>query len=218
MRIKRLVSRSALVTHVLLSYALRNRKANFIMKKLDLGALISFVCLLCSTSLFAQPNTGTFITASIGIGETTPYYENDTEIIGSGFFAQGEYVWSPLSWFGFRPYAGVVFASGDKEIEGNKFDIRTNAFLLGAKVRIAAPIPYVAPFIESGIGFSAGSFETHTELSNVSKDGVFFHVPLTLGLAVGKRHNFEVKFSYFFQVATEQVFGGVAGGFTFPLE
>jgi hypothetical protein len=120
----------------------------------------SVVTLLFTCLVFAQPRKGEFINASVGIGLCAPY--DESEVTGSGFYAQAEYVWAPRTWFGVRPYAGVVIASGESDPKdvpvGVKEYIKSNAFLLGAKVRVAAPIPYVAPFIETGIGMSIGSF------------------------------------------------------------
>lgn len=190
------------------------RRKIFAMNKLYFCIALAFfgACF----NAFAQPQTGEFINASIGVGACFP--NDETDIIGDGFYAQAEYVWAPLSWFGVRPYAGVIIASGeseDPELQGYK--VKSNAALLGAKVRLAAPIPYVAPFIESGIGLSAGSFETYTPFTNLKKSGVLLHVPLTLGLAIGRRHNYEVKFTYYYHNAVKQVSGAAAIGFTLPI-
>ena len=67
---------------------------------------------------------------------------------------QGEYVMGITSWFGVRPYAGVIFASGKEENNiPNQPDylIKSNAFLFGVKARLCAPIPYVAPSFEIGM-------------------------------------------------------------------
>ena len=170
-------------------------------------------------SIYAQPQTGEFINVSIGLGVSAPMYEDENEITGNGFYAQGEYVWSPLSWFGLRPYAGVIIASGELKEEGKpEYKIKSNAALLGVKVRLAAPIPYVAPFIESGVGMSIGSFETYTAYTNLKKNGVLLHIPVTLGLAIGREHNYELKFTYYFNPSVEQFSGAAAVGFSFPID
>jgi len=89
--------------------------------------------------------------------------------------------------------------------------------MLGAKVRLAAPIPYVAPFFETGVGMSVGSFRTYTEFTNEKKSGALLHIPFTVGLAIGRRHNYELKFIYYYHEAAEQVSGAAALGLTFPL-
>ena len=176
---------------------------------------ILFFCTLFNP-IYAQPQKGEFINASLGIGVCAP--NDETEVNGSGFYAQVEYVWSPLSWFGVRPYAGVIIASGksDEKVIPES-SVKSNAALLGAKVRLAAPIPYVAPFIESGVGLSAGSFETHTPYTNLKKNGVLLHIPVSFGLAIGRKHNYEVKFTYYFHNSVEQFSGAAALGFSFPI-
>ena len=166
---------------------------------------------------YAQPNKGEFIDASVGLGIVAPN-DDRSEIDGTGFYAQAEYVWAPRTWFGVRPYAGLIIASGESEegeIQG--LSIKSNAALLGAKIRLVAPIPYVAPFLESGVGMSIGSFETHTEYTNIEKDGVLIHIPFSVGLALGRRHNVEVKFTYYYHNAVDQFSGAAAFGLSFPI-
>jgi len=152
----------------------------------------------------------------MGLGYVYP--NEDVEINTSGFYAQGELVYSPLSWFGVRPYAGLILSSGEKVEDGVLIGrVKSNAFMLGAKVRIVAPIPYFAPFIEAGFGMSAGSFETRTSMINVRKNGVTPHVPFAIGVAVGRRHNIEIKFTYYENYRLHQYTGAAAVGFTFPI-
>lgn len=167
--------------------------------------------------IYAQPNKGEFINATVGIGMCAP--NDETDIDAAGFYAQAEYVWSPLSWFGVRPYAGVIIASGESEgADMPKYRIKSNAALLGVKARLAAPIPYVAPFMESGVGMSLGSFETYTKETNVKKSGALVHIPFTIGLAIGRKHNYEFKFTYYYHQSVEQFSGAMAFGLSFPLD
>lgn len=169
-----------------------------------------------SNSLSAQTQKGEFINTSIGIGMVA--VDDQADITGSGFYAQGEYVYNVLSWFGLRPYAGVIFASGESDLPGmEQYEVKSNAFLLGGKARITAPIPYVAPFLESGIGMSIGEFKTYTPYTNVEKKGLQLHIPVTLGLAIGRHHDYELKFVYYFHPSAEQTSGAVSIGYSFPL-
>lgn len=168
-----------------------------------------------STKTYAQPQTGQFINAAIGLGISAPY--DDSEADGTGFYAQAEYVYAPYSWLGVRPYAGVVIASGEEKKETPYWRMKSNAALLGVKSRIVAPIPYVAPYLESGIGMSIGSFETNTEYTQLKKSGILYHIPVTLGLAIGRNHDFELKFTYYYHPAVEQFSGAAAFALTFPL-
>jgi hypothetical protein len=166
--------------------------------------------------VYAQTQKGEFINASIGMGLCAPYDEAD--ISGTGFYAQAEYVWNPYTWLGVRPYAGVVIASDEINEPGmQQMSIKSNAALLGAKARLTAPIPYVAPFIESGVGVSFGSFETYTPYTNIKKSGALLHIPVSLGLAIGRKHNYELKFTYYYHNSAEQFSGAAALGFSFPI-
>ncbi len=187
------------------------------MQSNHLKHFVSLLLLFVSVKTFAQPNKGEFLNVSMGLGNTTCYYDVETE--GSGFGAEVEYVWAPLSWFGIRPYAGVIFAEAESK-KGELFqaDVKTNAFLLGTKFRVAAPIRYVAPYIESGIGLSVGNFKTFVfDQRDIDKSGVFAHVPITLGLAVGRKHNIEIKMTYFYQYSVRQIYATAGVGFSIPL-
>ncbi|UOK43383.1 MULTISPECIES: hypothetical protein [Flavobacterium] len=186
------------------------------MNKLHSSFVVLIFSILFYNATLAQEKKSEYINVAVGLGMCAPYDEAD--LTGSGFYAQGEYVWNLKSWFAFRPYAGVIIASGDSDEPGmEEYKIKSNAFLLGAKARISAPIPYVAPFLESGVGLSAGSFQTYTPFTNLKKNGVVTHIPFSVGLAIGRRHNFEIKFTYYYHPTAEQFSGAFAGGFSIPL-
>ncbi len=91
-------------------------------------------------------------------------------------------------------------------------------FFVGAKFRLMAPIPYVGPFIELGFGTSAGHISTRSGYQvNVTGDGIMYHVPFALGLALGGRHQFEIAFQYLFHPEQKEVCGAAALGFTLEL-
>ena len=176
--------------------------------------LLFFVAFI--PSMKAQIKEGKFIGASAGLGLGAPL--DETDIAGVGFYAQAEYILNLNKWFGIRPYAGFVIASGSSEKQELKeYNVKSNAFLAGVKLRIVAPIPYVAPFVELGIGGSLGSFETYTPLTDVSKSGVLLHVPYAFGFAVGKNHSVDIKFTYYHHPDVEQFSGAFAAAINFPL-
>lgn len=185
----------------------------------DLFTSLSFIILSCSFS--KAQTTGHFIKASIGFGSSTSHYEEENpEIIdGFGFYAQAEYVIGIKTWFSVRPYAGVIFTSTDEDKIKNPqgYKVETNAFFLGAKVRLCAPIPWVAPFIETGIGASIGSFETYTNYVDQKKNGVVAHIPFNIGLALGPKNNIEIGISYYSNLTSQQSFGGFSAGYSFPI-
>lgn len=175
--------------------------------------------LLFSTIVKAQPSKGDFINASIGLGLTAAYYE-EQEIGGTGFYAQAEYVHAISKWFGVRPYAGIIITYPDEdELPKIKPDYgaSTKAFLLGGKLRLCAPIPYVAPYLELGLGLSMGRFETYTPEKLIKKEGVIPHIPFAVGLALGKKHAVDVAFTYYYMSSVEQFSGALAVGLIFPI-
>ncbi|QDW20224.1 autotransporter outer membrane beta-barrel domain-containing protein [Flavobacterium sp. KBS0721] len=184
-------------------------------------SLILIFTLFYSNQANAQTE-GRFIKASIGFGSSTSDYEEENpEVIdGFGFYTQGEYIIGLTRWFSVRPYAGAIFTSTDDDKIKNPqgYKVETNAFLLGTKVRLCAPIPWVAPFIETGIGASIGSFKTYTNYVNEKKSGVFAHIPIGLGLALGRKNNIEIGVSFYSNLSTKQSFGGFAAGYSFPLD
>ncbi|MGL2998984.1 outer membrane beta-barrel protein [Flavobacterium sp. RSSB_23] len=185
----------------------------------SLRAIVAFVFFLFSFSSQAQLQPGRYFNASLGIGYSFP--NSDIDVSGSGFYAQGEYVYNLTKWFGLRPYAGVILTSPDdnkdQQFPGD-FQVSTKAFVLGGKARVAAPIPWVAPYFEVGIGASMGSFKTITPEFNIKKSGVLLHVPFSIGLALGRKHNFDVGFTYYIHDAAEQFNGAFAIGYSIPLE
>lgn len=167
----------------------------------------------------AQPNTSRAIDIDFGLGISTSYYEN-VDVTSSGVYLSGEYVLPLSSWFGFRPYAAFIMTWPDKDNDNSDFQnysITSKAFMMGTKARLVAPIPWVAPYIESGIGFSLGSFESFIPFNRIQKNGFVYHIPFTLGLILGPDHNFDVNFSYYFHPSLKQINGAAAIGLSIPL-
>lgn len=181
--------------------------------------VIALFTICLSNPANAQPRKGRFIDVSIGLGLSAPY--DDVDISGSGFYAQGEYVFGLTKWVGIRPYAGIVITSPDgitnPLYQQEDYKVTSKAFLFGGKARICAPIPWVAPYFEIGVGTSIGSFETYTPSTAIKKNGIVMHVPFSFGLALGRKHNIDAAFTYYFTPAAEQISGAVAFGFTFPI-
>ncbi len=178
-----------------------------------------FLLLTCSLAK-AQFIKEKAINAQIGYGMSTPYDSRD-EIVDDGLFLQAELVLQVKSWLELRPYAGFIFTnSNGKDINDNPTDEKaeTNAFLLGGKARVRAPIPWVAPYIEIGVGTSIGKFETLTFYDSIEKNGITYHIPFSFGLALGRNNNVDLGFTYYFQPSVKQFAGAFALGVTFPLK
>ncbi len=181
--------------------------------------LVVFVFILTSTLAEAQFIKEKSINAQVGYGVSVPYNSVD-DIVDGGFFAQGELVLKVTSWIEFRPYAGFVLTSSNgKDLNDNPTNEKgeTKAFLLGGKVRARAPIPWVAPYIELGIGTSIGKFETLTAFNAIDKSGLIYHIPFSFGLELGRNNNVDLGFAYYLQPSVEQLAGAFAVGVTFPL-
>lgn len=211
---------------ILLSSENQNKKTYFM--KLTLPNFFTFFLFifLFSNSVKAQ-SEGESIKASIGFASSSSYYienygsQKDVDVMGGGLYLQGEYIIGIKLWFSIRPYAGAIFTSVDdiQNIQNQpQYKVTTNAFLLGGKVRFCAPIPWVAPFIEGGIGTSIGKFETITPGVNFDKNDILLHIPFSIGLAVGRHNNFEIGISGYFHPAAKQSNGVFAVGYTFPLD
>ncbi|MBT0607224.1 outer membrane beta-barrel protein [Aequorivita echinoideorum] len=159
------------------------------------------------------------INAQIGLGLSYPYESSDN-IASFGFFTQGELVLKITSWFALRPYAGLIITNSDgTDLNDNPTNERTEtkAFLLGGKARVRAPIPWVAPYIELGLGASVGKFETFTIYDSIDKGGIIYHIPVSFGLELGRNHNVDLGLYYFYQPTVRQYLGSLAVGVTFPI-
>lgn len=186
------------------------------MKKITLVALVVVLCSHLAKAQFIKEKS---INAMIGYGVSIPYDEFD-EALGTGFLAQGELNLKVKSWLELRPYAGFVITSAnDEDLNGNPTNSRveSKAFFLGGKFRLRAPIPYVAPFFELGLGTSIGSFTTITFNDTIDKTGIFLHIPFSLGVELGKNHNVDLGLTYYIHESVRQAVGAFAVGISFPL-
>ena len=182
--------------------------------------LIILIIALTSNLAEAQFIKEKSINAQIGYGMSAPNNSVD-EVVDGGFFAQGELVLKVKSWIEFRPYAGFILTSSNGEdLNGNPTNEKaeSKAFLLGGKARLRAPIPWIAPYVEIGIGTSIGKFETFTAFDNIDKSGIIYHIPFSFGLELGKNNNVDLGFTYYIQESVEQYVGAIAVGITFPLK
>ena len=130
------------------------------------------ILLIGSTGVKAQFAKQKAIDISIGYGLSAPY--DDVDVDGDGFYLQGEYVLTLNNWLDLRPYAGLILAktyTGDDALPGPNFRSDAEAGLLGVKARVKAPIPWVSPYLEGGIGASIGTFVTFTEFTDLRESG-----------------------------------------------
>ena len=177
--------------------------------------LLVLILLLSFNFVEAQFIKEKSMNVQLGYGLTFADY-GLVDIYDDGVFAQGELVLKVASWIELRPYGGLILTfSRGNDIPDDT--VTSKALLLGGKTRIRAPIPWIAPYIEVGLGASIGKFETITPFDNIEKSGIIHHIPFSLGLELGRKNNFDLGFTYFIQPTMEQYAGAVAIGFTFPL-
>ncbi|SDR97298.1 hypothetical protein [Winogradskyella sediminis] len=182
--------------------------------------LILLIIILSSNLTEAQFIKEKSINALIGYGISVPYYSSD-DFADTGFFVQGELVLKVYSWLEIKPYAGLMLTnSNGKDFNDNPTNEKaeTKAFLTGGKVRLRAPIPWIAPYIEIGLGASIGKFETITAFTDINKSGIIYHIPIAFGLELGKNNNFDLGFSYYAQPSVEQDAGGFTIGISFLIK
>lgn len=160
------------------------------------------------------------VSVSAGLGLAVPSRQNGQNVpgTGEGGFAQIEYIFRSIDWATPRLYAGGLLTAAQSDCGPGVVpcDVSANIFFAGGKLRLMAPIPYVGPFIEAGIGASAGKLSTRSgQVVDLTGSGVMLHVPLAIGLALGDRHQFEVGFWYLVHPAQKLICGAAAVGLTF---
>jgi hypothetical protein len=160
------------------------------------------------------------INAQIGLGMSNPQRSTDV-VDDDGLFVQGELVLKAASWIDLRPYLGFIWTNSDgTDINDKPTDEKgvSKALLLGGKTRVSVPIPWIAPYIEIGIGTSMGRFVTQTAFDNIEKNGIIYHIPFSIGFELGKNHSVDLGLIFYLQPSVEQEAGAFAIGVTIPLK
>lgn len=145
---------------------------------------------------------------------------------GIGQAVAVEYVFAPTAWGGGRLYAGGVVTEPDAGSCSTGLDpcsVSSRIAVVGAKVRFLAPVPWVGPFFEVGGGLSLGSIETRLgpfgpfAAVDETHSGLMVHVPFSLGLAIGPRHQHEISVAYYAHPSREHVAGAIRVGIGFTV-
>lgn len=158
------------------------------------------------------------IDISLGAGISVPY--DELGYFGMGLYAQGEYVLKMNEHIDVRPYVGYIYAQMNGDLSGadEPGDKATaNAFLFGGKGRFRIPVDWVAPYAEIGLGGSIGTFETITVNTDIIENGVFMHIPFSLGVELGREHKVNVELTSYFHPSVKQFLGAVAIGLRIPI-
>jgi hypothetical protein len=158
------------------------------------------------------------VSAGLGLSFPTDQDLDDSDADGQGGFGEVEYVYAPVEWATPRAYAGLLLTGANGDCQLTPCDVSAKIGFLGVKGRLLAPIPYVAPFFELGFGASVGSMSTRAGgIVDIERSGIMYHVPITLGLALGEHHEFELSLQYLTHPEQRQVGAALAIGFGFPL-
>lgn len=146
--------------------------------------------------------------------------EEDHDGVGSGGYLEAEYVYRYIPALTPRAYAGLLMTFPDEDSCANGIppcDVQSKIFFLGVKLRLMAPIPYVGPFLELGLGASLGYLRTHDLDVDERARGAAVHIPFTLGIAFGRRHDVDVSLQYLVHPSVKQLGGALAIGVAIPL-
>ncbi|MGH7435146.1 MAG: hypothetical protein ACRENE_05700, partial [Polyangiaceae bacterium] len=135
------------------------------------------------------------VTLSLGYASSIAVVpEGDPQTSVPGLFLGGEY-WARLySWVNVRAYAGFLATSTDQsrcQLAGG-CDVSEEVVVLGAKGRLMAPIPWVAPFIELGLGLSIGTIHATDVGVDRIRHGAVIDLPIGFGLSLGPKHNVDL--------------------------
>ena len=149
---------------------------------------------------------------SVGPVFAFPEDTNQNDGQGLGIYAGFEFALLPSRWFSPRAYAGLLVASADENsCNGAAVPCHVSAQIgvLGIKGRLTIPIPYVAPFIETGVGMSVGAMSTHTVDIDKRLSGVAYNIPFSLGLSfgIGQRRFMELAFAFLYHPDLSQIDG-----------
>jgi hypothetical protein len=142
---------------------------------------------------------------------------------GTGLMLEARYSWEPrqvwgVSWFGLGGAVGMHRVTTDEEdCDIRNCEVSTRIGYLSGRARVTAPIPWIAPFLETGLGLSFGQLVTQTRWSDENIRGVRAHVPIAFGLELGPRHSVELGFYTLVHPGRAQLNMAAAFGLSFPL-
>lgn len=189
---------------------------------LAMARTLAAILLVGTLSVWASPAVANpqppLIQVSAGLGLALA--DNPYDAGGSGFYAAGEYVLRPTIWFTPRAYVGLLLVSPDADcpVGVSPCEVSSRIGFLGSKVRLMAPIPYIGPFVELGLGASLGRITTRVGSTlDASRRGVTYHIPWAVGIALGRHYQFELSFQYLEHPEEKQTSGAAALGISFPL-
>jgi len=153
----------------------------------------------------------------VGVGPSFAFADTSAQASsGTGVQAEATWVRWPDGWFSPRLGAGLAFSGGGRSCDDGLSPCEVLARYLHAtaRARLMAPIPWVAPYFEVGLGVAVGQHTARVgQVVDRSGIGAGLAVPFALGLAVGPRHEVEVGIQYLSLPTWRLVGGGFLLGF-----
>lgn len=189
------------------------------------------VLLLAATLSAAFPRAGAAQSSPGEIhvfgGTSSAWATSNVEITDSalGGAVRADYLLAGPRWATFLLYGGVVLHGSDADACSRSLlscEISTKAGVLGGKLRLLAPIPYVSPYFEVGAGVSLGAVRSsYGPRRGVPGEGVrsergspaSFHVPFSLGIAFGSTGRYHLALNYYQHPGLDHAAGSLAFGF-----
>lgn len=148
-------------------------------------------------------------------------YDHRPAATSGGVYVDVEHFWELTEWFLPRAYAGMLITFPERNSCGagqSPCDVSNKIGFFGAKARAMAPFPYIGPYVEAGGGLTVGRIKTQvTDRENIDSSGVFGHIAVGAGLALGKHREVDLGFNYLLHPAQSQSGGGIALGLNVPL-
>lgn len=194
--------------------------------RLNAGALVFPLDLFRTSGSQAQsiPRGRRHFQVSGGPGISFSGDRRDGEGYGAGILIEAVEKWT--GWFSGRLYGGGFLSSADTSscpAGVQPCSVSSQIAVAGAKARLLFPTPYVGPFVELGVGLSAGSIETRVDAVGSSPaleeshSGLMVHFPVSVGIAFGAEYQHDISFDYFIHRGREHVVGVFALGIGFVL-
>ncbi len=148
-------------------------------------------------------------------------YNHKPDATSGGVYLQLEHLWQVRDWFSPRAYGGALLTWPERESCGGNqtpCDVSNKIGFAGVKARAMAPFPYIGPYFELGGGLSFGSINTLVlDRETIDARGVFGHIAIGAGLALGKHREVDLGFNYLVHPGQSQIGGGLCLGMTIPL-
>ncbi len=135
-----------------------------------------------------------------------------------GIYLAGEYWAQPYSWLNLRGYVGFMSTSTQQkycQLAGG-CNVSEDIGFLGGKLRLVVPIPYVAPFLEVGLGVTFGTMHATDVGVDQTTNGIISDVPFGFGLSCGPKHEVDVGFFFLPHPGTGAFAGAIDVGVSIP--